>query len=156
MLWRKTVQGYKSQERGPASNWRFTKTSGRVWGPGVGKKGGQGKGKRGGPDKGQELDLLKSLKRTDVAAVTWARKRGHRRAREARSSEHFRRSFPRTIVLDTCCPGRIINGTPSHPQKSPSFSDNCKVTLFTGHVKRFIYILSLMERSWRVLGRTMT
>lgn len=76
MLWRKTVQGYKSQERGPASNWRFTKTFGRVWGPGVGKKGGQGKGKRGGPDKGQELDLLKSLKRTDVAAVTWARKRG--------------------------------------------------------------------------------
>lgn len=64
------MQGYKSQERGPASNWRFRKTFGRVWGPGVGKKGGQGKGKKGGPDKGQELDLLKYLKRTDVAAVT--------------------------------------------------------------------------------------
>lgn len=145
VLWRKTVQGCKSQEWGPASYWRFRKTFGRMCASGIGGQGGWGKGKWGGPT-GQELD---HLKRTDVAAVTWARKRGMEgpeRPEGARSSGPFRRSFPRMIVLGTYCPGRVINDTPSHPQKSPSFSDNCKVTLLTGHVKTFIYLLSLMER----------
>lgn len=44
---------------------------------------------------------------------------GHGRAR---TSGIFRRSFTRMTVLDTGCPGRVINGTPSYPPKSPSFS----------------------------------